>query len=73
MIYYGQIGDEILPIHCYCEGRKDQYKLFLGLVLFMLVAPPLLSGVVGPYPVRGAWFPSCLLMEETGHIQIFGL
>jgi hypothetical protein len=40
MIYYGQIGDEILHIHCYCEGRKDQYKLFPGLVLFMLVAPP---------------------------------
>jgi RAB protein geranylgeranyltransferase component A len=27
--------------------------------------------VVGPYLVRGAWFPSHLVLEETGHIQNF--
>jgi hypothetical protein len=60
-IYRGQTGDEILPIYCYCDGRVDHYRLFPGLVLFRLVAPPLHQGVVEPYLSRGAWFPSCLL------------
>jgi hypothetical protein len=32
---------------------------------FRLVPPPLQSGVVGPYLVRGVWLLSCLLLE--GH------
>jgi hypothetical protein len=71
-IYSGQEGGEILPIHGYREGRWDRYGSFPSLVLFKLVSPPLQSGVVGPYLVRGAWFPSCLPLEGTYHIQIFG-
>jgi hypothetical protein len=71
-IYHGQIGDEILHVHCYCDGREDQYRLFSGLVLFTLVVPPLQPGEVGPYPVWGAWFSSRLPLEGTGHIHIFG-
>jgi hypothetical protein len=32
------------------------------------VTPPLQPGVVGPYPVRDAWFPGRLLLVETSHI-----
>jgi hypothetical protein len=45
--------------------------LLLGLIRFKLVVPPLQSGVVGPYLVRGVWFTSHLLLVETGHNQIF--
>jgi hypothetical protein len=34
---------------------------------------PFQPGVVMPYPVWGDWFPSRVLLEGTGHIQIFGL
>jgi hypothetical protein len=45
--------------------------LLLGLVLFRLVVPPLQPRVVGPYPVRGVWFPNRLPLEGTAHIQKF--
>jgi hypothetical protein len=32
---------------------------------FKLVVPPLQSGALGLYPVRGAWFPSRLPLEGT--------
>jgi hypothetical protein len=44
----------------------------LTLVLFRLVGPPLQPGVVGPYLVRGVWFPSRLLLKEIGRIQNLG-
>jgi hypothetical protein len=47
------------------------HGLLLGLVPFRLVAPPLRPGVVGPYSVRGVWFPSRLQLEETRRIQNF--
>jgi hypothetical protein len=37
-IYSGQTCGEILPTRGYCNGREDWYELFLGLVLFTLVA-----------------------------------
>jgi hypothetical protein len=40
MIYSGQIGGKILHAHNYRDGREDEYGLFLGLVL-RLVVPPL--------------------------------
>jgi hypothetical protein len=46
--------------------------LLLDLVHFKLVVPPLQSGVVGCYLVRGVQFPSSLLLVGTGHNQIFG-
>jgi hypothetical protein len=42
------------------------------LVLFRLVAPLLQLGMVEPYLIWGAWFPSHVPLEETGCIQIFG-
>jgi hypothetical protein len=42
--------------------------LLPGLVLFKLVVLPLQPGVVRPYPVRGVWFPSRLLLMGTSHI-----
>jgi hypothetical protein len=35
------------------------------------VVPPLQSGMVGSYLVRGAWFPSHLPLDGTGRIHIF--
>jgi hypothetical protein len=67
-IYSGQTSGEILPIHGYYDGRKDQYRSFMGIGLFRLVGPPLHPGVVAPYLVQGAWFPSHLPLEGTGHI-----
>jgi hypothetical protein len=72
-LYSGQIGGKILSVCGYRDGREYRYGLFLDLVLFRLVTPPLLSGVVVPYLIRGVWFPSCLPLEGTGRIQIFGL
>jgi hypothetical protein len=46
--------------------------LLMGSVLFSLVVPPLQSGVVGLYPVWGAWFPNHLLLEGTSRIQNLG-
>jgi hypothetical protein len=43
-----------------------------GFIFFRLVAPPLLPGVMGPYPVSSACFPSHLLLEGTDHIQNSG-
>jgi hypothetical protein len=37
----------------------------------MLEVPPLQPRVVGPYPIRGAWFPSHLPLEGTSHIWSF--
>jgi hypothetical protein len=47
--YNGLIGGEILLTHDY----RDAGGLLLDLALFRLVVPPLQSGVVGPYLVRG--------------------
>jgi hypothetical protein len=49
----GQTGCKILHAHIYRDEEKCRCVLFLGLVLFRLVAPPLQLGVVGPYPIRG--------------------
>jgi hypothetical protein len=70
-IYSGWVGGKILTDRKYCDEREDQYRLFLGLILFKLVVPSLQPGVVGPYLVRGTWFPSRLPLEGTDHIQIF--
>jgi hypothetical protein len=53
--------------------RSDGRGLFLGSVLFRLVAPPLQPGVVGHFLVWGVWFPSHLPLEGTDCIQNFGL
>jgi hypothetical protein len=39
-------------------------RSFLDLILFKQVTPPLQPGEVGPYPVRGAWFPSACHWRE---------
>jgi hypothetical protein len=70
-IYSGWVGGKIPTDRKYCDEREDQYRLFLGLILFKLVVPSLQPGVVGPYLVRGTWFPSRLPLEGTDHIQIF--
>jgi hypothetical protein len=51
--------------------RKRWRGLLSGLILFRLVAPPLLPRVVGPYSVWGVWFCIHLLLEGTGHIKKF--
>jgi hypothetical protein len=61
-----------MPAHIYHNKEERWGALLTCSVLFRLVAPPLQPGVVEPYPVRGVWFPSHLLLEGTGHIQIFG-
>jgi hypothetical protein len=55
------------PMTIINEGKRWS-GLLPGLVLFRLVAPPLQLGVMGPYPIRGVWFPSHLLLEGTGRI-----
>jgi hypothetical protein len=67
----GLTSGEILSAHDYRNGGRCWHVLLLGLVLFRLVAPPLQSGVVDSYPVRGAWFSKHLLLEGTSRIQIF--
>jgi hypothetical protein len=57
---------------CLPKWGKCWRGLRPGLVLFMLVTPPLQAGVVGPYPVRGAWFSSHVPLEGTGRIQVLG-
>jgi hypothetical protein len=69
----GQTGGEILPARIYQNEEERWRGLLPGSVLSRLVAPPLQTGVVGPYPVRGVWFPSRLLLDGTGRIQNFGL
>jgi hypothetical protein len=44
-------------------GKRDWCRLLLDSVLFRLVVPLLQLGVVGPYPVRGVWFPNRLPLE----------
>jgi hypothetical protein len=51
--YYGQTGGEILSIRVHRDEREDRYGLFLVLVLFRLVVPPLQLGVVESYQVWG--------------------
>jgi hypothetical protein len=65
-------GGKILPGHDYRNEGKRWCGLLLALVLFRLVAPPLQSGVVGPYLILGVWIPSCLPLEQTGRILNFG-
>jgi hypothetical protein len=60
----GSTGDEILPARGYRDKGRDWCGLLSGL-FFMLVVTPLQLRVVGPYPVRGTWFPSHLLLEGT--------
>jgi hypothetical protein len=68
------IGGEILPAHEYRNwGGCVDVVLLSGLVLSKLVDPPIQTGVVGPYPVRGVWFPSRLLLVRNSRIKIFGL
>jgi hypothetical protein len=67
-----QPGCEIVPAHVYHNEGRRRCGLHPGLVLFKLLAPPLQPRVVGPYPVRGVWFPIRLLLEGTGRIQNYG-
>jgi hypothetical protein len=69
----GLTGGEILPAYGYQGKGKDWCGLLLGLIIFRLVAPPVHPGLVGPYLVLGAWFPSHLPLERTNCIQIFRL
>jgi hypothetical protein len=64
-IYSGWVGDIILTV---CK-----YRLFMGLILFRLVALPLQPRVLGSYLVWSTWFSSRLPLEGTDRIQIFGL
>jgi hypothetical protein len=64
----GLTGGKILHAHVYRNEEKRRCGLLPGLVLLRLVAPPLQLGVVGPYLIRGVWFPSRLLLEGTDHI-----
>jgi hypothetical protein len=64
----GQTGGEILPVHVYHNEEERWCGLLLCSVLFRLVTPPLQPGVVGPYLVRGVWFPSHLILEGTSRI-----
>jgi hypothetical protein len=52
--------------------RGEGVILFLGLVLFRLVAPPLQPGVVGSYLVWGIWFSNRLPLDGTDCIHNFG-
>jgi hypothetical protein len=52
-----QTGGEILPAHAYHRVEKWKHGLLCGLVLFMLVAPPIYPGVVGPYLGMGCMVP----------------
>jgi hypothetical protein len=47
----GQTGGEILSAHVYHNDEERWCRLLQGSVLFRLVAPPLQSRVVGPYPI----------------------
>jgi hypothetical protein len=49
----GHTGSEIPPVHIYRNEVERWCGLFLGLVLFRLVTPPLQTGVGGAYPVWG--------------------
>jgi hypothetical protein len=71
-IYSGLVGGKILVVCGDRDGREGRYESFPDLIRFRLVAPPLQSGVVGPYLVQGTWFPSHLPLEGTCRIQIFG-
>jgi hypothetical protein len=64
----GLTGDEILTTRGYRYKGKDWCGLLPCLVLFMLVAPPLQPGDVGPYLVWGAWFSNRLSLEGTDRI-----
>jgi hypothetical protein len=66
--WVGQTGGKILPTYVYRNEEERWCRLLPGSVLFWLVAPPLHLGMVGPYLVRGVWFPSYLLLEGTDHI-----
>jgi hypothetical protein len=68
----GLTGGEILPGHDYRNEGKCWCGLLPGLIHFKLVTPPLQPGMVGSYHVWGVWFPSHLLLEGAGCIQIFG-
>jgi hypothetical protein len=64
-IYIGQTSAKILSVCGYRDGRENWYESFQSLVPFRLVAHPLQLGVVRPDLIHGAWFPSCLPLEET--------
>jgi hypothetical protein len=66
-----QTSGEILHAHIYRNEEQRQCGLFLGSILFRLVAPPLQPRVVGSYLVRGVWFPNHLPLEGTSRIQNF--
>jgi hypothetical protein len=68
----GLNGGEILPARIYHDRGMYWCGLLMGLVPFRLVVPPFHPGVVGLYPVWGAWFHNCLPLEGTDRIQIFG-
>jgi hypothetical protein len=67
----GPTSGKILLTYDYQDRGTYWCKLLPSLILFRLVVPPLQSGVVAPYLVQGAWFPSRLPQEGTSRIQIF--
>jgi hypothetical protein len=68
----GLTGGEILPAHDYQDGGMCWRGLLQSLALFSLVVPPLQVGVVGPYSVRGVWFPNRLPLEELDISRFLG-
>jgi hypothetical protein len=69
----GQTGDKIQFVCAYHRVEKWRHGFPPGLILFRLAAPPLQTGVVGPYLVWGIRFPSRLLLEGNSRIQNYGL
>jgi hypothetical protein len=65
-------GGEILSAHDYRNEGKRWCGLLMCLVLFRLMAPPLSTRVVKPYPVWSVWLLSRLLLEGTIVSRIFG-
>jgi hypothetical protein len=47
-------------------GLEGLVWIVLEFSSFKLVFPPLQLGAVGPYPVRGPWFPSYFCWAVTG-------
>jgi hypothetical protein len=48
------------------DGIKGLVQIAPGFSSFKLVVLSLQLGEVGPYLVRGTWFPNCLPREGTG-------
>jgi hypothetical protein len=71
MRWSGLTSCEILAARDYRDRGMYWCGLLSGFVLFRLVVSPLHPGVVGPYPVRGAWFPNHLRWRKPVISRIF--